>query len=93
MISSAAIEKAEKLSKSMVKDLGDIVDLYFNHFDENKEKFDLANLQWKQHCYNVNRRQKLVKVPFDAFEKEVARVVAANPKFQPKKEVINLTEL
>lgn len=91
--SKETLEKAEKLSKSMVKDLGDIVDLYFNNFEENSKKFEVANLQWKKHCFNVNRRQKLIKVPFDAFEKEIARIVAENPKFQPKKEVINLTQL
>jgi hypothetical protein len=83
--------KAEKLSKSIVKDLDSIVNLYFNNYDSAKELFETANMDWKKHCYNVNRRQKLVKVDINAFEKRVKEIIADNPQFQDK--TIDFTKL
>ncbi len=84
-------EKADKLSDSMYADLRRIVELYFSNFEENKENFDKLNLEWKKHCYNINRRQKLFRFSSSAFEIEVDKVISNNPQFQPK--IVDFTKL
>ena len=89
IISTERRLKADKLGKSIAKDLNDIVDLYFNNYDE--KKFEATNLHWKKHCYNINNRQQLVKAEPEAFKNRVAKIISENPQFQNN--VIDFTKL
>ncbi len=83
---SNKVEFREKKIKELLDlakvDLGELVNLYFNNYNQLKDKYDEMNLAWKKRVYQLNLRQKLIKFETNSFELEVARIKSENPQFQ-----------
>jgi len=88
------IANREKKAKSVLdgakNDLNELVNYYFNNYEELKDKYDKINLEWKKRVAAINSLQKVIKLLPNSFEVEVARIIKENPKFQT---VTDLTKL
>lgn len=82
--------RTEQILKLANTDLTELVNYYFNNYNDLKDKYDKINLEWKKRMHQINSTQKLIKLQSNSFEVEVARIVSENPQFQ---EVKDLTKI
>lgn len=83
-------KRTQKILASAKVDLNELVNLYFNNFNQLKGEYDKLNLEWKKRVHQINSTQKIIKLKPDSFKVEVARIVSENPQFQ---EVTDLTKI
>lgn len=83
-------KRTKEILDSAKNDLNELVNLYFNNYDELKDRYDHINLEWKKRVHQINSTQKVVKLLPNSFEVEVARIVSENPQFQ---EIKDLTKI
>lgn len=82
--------RTKQILKSANTDLTELVNYYFNNYNDLKDKYDKINLEWKKRVHQINSTQKIIKLQSNSFEVEVARIISENPQFQ---EVKDLTKI
>jgi len=83
-------KRTKEILEAANVDLQELVNHYFNNYENLKDKYDRINLEWKKRVHQINSTQKIIKLRSDSFEVEVARIISENPQFQ---EVKDLTKI
>ena len=91
------LEKIENMGKVYTERLNEHLNTYFSNFSDDLEMnqiaYNLLNKEWKSYVQKCNATQSKMQLRHDAFEVEVAGIIAKNPQFQPKDTITDLTKL